>query len=310
MDTRRIGELEVSVVGLGCNNFGMRLDEEGTRRVVDAAIDAGITYFDTADSYGQTRSEEYLGRVLAGRRDQVVIATKFGSSGSADGSLSGGHPDHVRQAVEASLGRLQTDVIDHYQFHKPDPTVPLAETMGALAELVEAGKVREIGCSNFDVAMLDEAAGHAAERGWPPFRSVQNRYSVLFREPEQGVIDACRRHDVALVPFFPLESGLLTGKVAPNGEPPDDSRLAQMPPERRSTFLDDDRLAAVGRLTTYAADHGRSLLELAMGYLLSEPVVASVIAGATKPEQIAANTAGAGWRLSPEERQEVAALAS
>ncbi|MBK5224041.1 MAG: aldo/keto reductase [Acidimicrobiia bacterium] len=309
MDTRRIGALEVSVVGLGCNNFGMRIDEHATRGVVDAAIDAGVTYFDTADSYGQTRSEEFLGSALVGRRDKVVIATKFGSKGSADGSLSGGHPDHVRQAVEDSLARLRTDVIDHYQFHKPDPSVPLAETMGALAELVAAGKVREIGCSNFDVSMLDEAAAIAADQSWAPFRSVQNRYSVLFREPEGGVIEACRRNDIALVPFFPLESGLLTGKVAPTGEAPDDSRLGQMPAERRVNFLDDERLAAVGRLTAYAADHGRSLLELAMGYLISEPVVASVIAGATKPEQVASNAAGASWRLSADERREVAALA-
>jgi len=309
MEMRRIGELEVSVVGLGCNNFGMRIDEQATRRVVDAAVEAGITYFDTADSYGQTRSEEFLGSALLGRRDQVVIATKFGSAGSADGTLSGGHPDHVRQAIDDSLRRLQTDVIDHYQFHKPDPTVPLAETMGALASLVEDGKVREIGCSNFDEAMLDEGARLAAERGWAPFRSVQNRYSVLFREPEAAVIEACRRLDVALVPFFPLESGLLTGKVGPGGDVPDDSRLAQMPAERRANFLDDERLSAVERLTGFAADHGRSLLELAMGYLISEPVVASVIAGATKAEQVTANVAGAGWHLSADERREIAALA-
>ena len=310
MDTRRIGELEVSVVGLGCNNFGMRIGEEETRHVVDAAIDAGITYFDTADVYGQTRSEEFLGNVLAGRRDRVVLATKFGSMGSADGSLTGGHPDWVRRAVDDSLARLRTDVIDHYQYHRLDPAVPLAETMGALEELVAAGKVREIGCSNFDVALLDQAAAVSAEKGWRPFRSVQNRYSVLHREPEDtGVVDACGRLDVALVPYFPLESGLLTGKVGPGGEAPEGSRLGLMPDDRRATFLDDDRLAAVGRLTEYAASRDRSLLELAMGYLISEPVVASVIAGATKPDQIRANVAAAGWSMTADERAEVAALA-
>jgi aryl-alcohol dehydrogenase-like predicted oxidoreductase len=310
MDTRRIGELEVSVVGLGCNNFGMRIGEDETRRVVDAAIDAGITYFDTADVYGQTRSEEFLGNVLEGRRDKVVLATKFGSMGSADGSLSGGHPDWVRRAVEDSLGRLQTDVIDHYQYHRLDPAVPLAETMGALEELVAAGKVREIGCSNFDASMLDEAAGISSEHGWRPFASVQNRYSVLHREPEAtGVVEACRRQSVALVPYFPLESGLLTGKVGAGGEVPEGSRLGLMPDDRRATFLDDDRLAAVARLTEYATAHGRSLLELAMGYLISEPTVASVIAGATRPEQIEANVAAASWLLSDAERREVAALA-
>ena len=309
METRRIGELEVSVVGLGCNNFGMRIGEDATRQVVDAALDAGITYFDTADVYGETRSEEFLGTALAGRRDQAVIATKFGSMGSPDGTLSGGHPDWVRQAAENSLGRLGTDVIDHYQLHRPDPKVPLEETMGALEELVQAGKVREIGCSNFDVAQLDESANISSDKGWRPFRTVQNRYSVLHREPESGVLDACRRLDVGLVPYFPLESGLLTGKVGSGGEVPEDSRLGMMPEERRSRFLDDERLAAVGRLTDYAVEHGRTILELAFGYLLSDPVVRSVIAGATRPDQIHSNVGAAGWRLTEDERREGAALA-
>lgn len=310
METRRIGQLEVSAIGLGCNNFGMRIGEDDTRRVVDAAIDAGITYFDTADSYGQTRSEEFLGNVLAGRRDAVVLATKFGSMGSPDGTLTGGHPDWVRRAVDDSLGRLQVEVIDHYQYHRPDPEVPLAETMGALQELVEAGKVREIGCSNFDAHLLGQAADVAGEQSWRSFSSVQNRYSVLHREPEtSGVVEACGRLGVALVPYFPLESGLLTGKVGAAGEVPEGSRLSTMPEERRATFLDDARLAAVARLADYAAAHDRSLLELAVGYLLSEPTVASVIAGATRPEQIASNVAAAGWVLTADERAEVAALA-
>jgi aryl-alcohol dehydrogenase-like predicted oxidoreductase len=309
METRRIGQLEVSAVGLGCNNFGMRIDETETREVVDAALDAGINYFDTADVYGQTRSEQFLGAAIVGRRDEVVLATKFGSMGSPDGSLTGGHPDWVRQAVDDSLGRLGTDRIDHYQYHRPDPEVPLAETLGALDELVSAGKVLEIGCSNFDASQLDESSGIASREGWTPFRSVQNRFSVLHREPETGVIDACRRHDIVLVPYFPLESGLLTGKVGSGGEVPEDSRLALMPEERRGRFLTDDRLAAVERLAAYAVDHDRSLIELAMGWLLSEPVVASVIAGATKPGQVRTNASAGGWRLTPEQRSEVAALA-
>lgn len=310
MDTRRIGELEVSVVGLGCNNFGMRIGEDETRQVVDAALDAGITYFDTADVYGQTRSEEFLGVALRGRRDQAVVATKFGSMGSADGSLSGGHPDWVRRAVDDSLGRLGIDVIDHYQYHRLDPDVPLEETLGALQELVAAGKVREIGCSNFDVDLLDRGADAARERGWRSFASVQNRYSALHREPEtSGVIAACERHGVALVPYFPLESGLLTGKVGPDGTAPDGSRLGSMPDDRRARFLDDDRLRAVAELTRFAADRDRSLLELAFGYLLGEPTVASVIAGATSADQVRANVDAAGWVLSSDERAEVATLA-
>lgn len=309
MDTRRIGQLEVSVIGLGCNNFGMRIGQDDTTVVVNAALDAGITYFDTADVYGQTRSEEFLGIALGSRRDEVVLATKFGAMGSPDGSLSGGHPDWITQAVENSLGRLGTDRIDHYQYHRPDPDVPLAETMGALNELVVQGKVVEIGCSNFDSGQLDHSSSISASEGWAPFRSVQNRFSVLHREPENGVIDACRRHDMALVPYFPLESGLLTGKVSAAGEAPDDSRLAMMPEERRERFLNDKRLAAVERLRSFAADHNRSLLELAMGWLLSEPVVASVIAGATKADQVHTNAAAGTWSLTPEERAEVAELA-
>jgi aryl-alcohol dehydrogenase-like predicted oxidoreductase len=309
VETRRIGSLEVSVIGLGCNNFGMRIGEDETKAVVHAALDAGITYFDTADVYGQTRSEEFLGAALQGRRDEAVVATKFGSMGSPDGELSGGHPDWVRQAVDDSLGRLGIDRIDHYQYHRPDPKVPLEETMGVLDELVRAGKVREIGCSNFDAAQLDQAAGLAGDHGWARFVSVQNRYSVLHREPESGVIDACRRHDVVLVPYFPLESGLLTGKVSTTGEAPEGSRLSLMPEERRDQFLNDERLAAVERLRAFATDHQRTLLELAFGWLLSEPVVATVIAGATKPEQIASNVAAGQWRLTSDQRAEVAALA-
>jgi aryl-alcohol dehydrogenase-like predicted oxidoreductase len=287
----------------------MRIGEDETRDVVNAALDAGITYFDTADVYGQTRSEEFLGAALVGRRDEAVIATKFGSMGSSDGSLSGGHPDWVRRAADDSLARLQIDVIDHYQYHRLDPDVPLEDTMGALEELVEAGKVREIGCSNFDAQLLASASAISSSQGWRPFASVQNRYSVLHREPEDGVVASCVDHHMGLVPYFPLESGLLTGKVGADGQAPEGSRLGSMPDDRRSRFLDQKRLDAVAALTAFANDHGHSILELAMAYLLSEPTVASVISGATKPEQVASNAAAAGWVLTEAERAECRALA-
>lgn len=309
MEKRRIGELEVSVVGLGGNNFGDRLDQEHTTAVVNAAIEAGITYIDTADSYSSGSSEEFLGEVLAGRWDEVVIATKFGSRGSEDGKFSGGHPTNVRNAAEASLRRLGTEVIDHYQYHRPDPDVPLEETMGAMTELVVEGKVREIGCSNFDVELLNTSAELAQVKGWPRFASVQNYYSIFTRDPEDGVIQACSQLGMALVPYFPLESGLLTGKVSTDGSPPEGSRLHQMKPEGRERFMGDRRLAAVEDLKVFAEDRGHTILELAFAYLLSEPTVASVIAGATKPDQVRANVAGSSWRLSTDERAEVARIA-
>src|SRR5215210_8080880 len=208
MDTRRIGSLEVSVVGLGCNNFGRRLDSGATSAVVDAALDAGINFFDTADVYGGTRSEEYLGRALGRRRDEVVIATKFGSA--VDERRKGARPEYVRQAAEDSLRRLGTDRIDLYQLHWPDPQVPIEDTLGALDELVQAGKVREIGCSNFSVEQLREAEASVLPGG-ARFVSVQNEYSLLQRAPEQdGVLAECERADLAFLPYFPLASGLLT----------------------------------------------------------------------------------------------------
>ncbi|MDY7100176.1 MAG: aldo/keto reductase [Actinomycetota bacterium] len=302
MQTRRIGRFEVSAVGLGCNNFGMRLDAEGTNAVVGAALDAGITYFDTADVYGgDGRSEELLGAALGARRDEVVLATKFGMGGMPEG-VGGGDPSWVRQACEASLRRLGTDRIDHYQLHQPDPTTPLADTMGALDELVREGKVLEVGWSNATAEGIDEAAALAADRGLAPFVSVQNRYSVMTRDPETGgVLDACRRHGVALVPFFPLESGLLTGKYA--GGAPEGSRLSV--PRFAERFLDDDRLATVARLTEVATAHGRSILELAISWLVGVDGVASVICGATRPEQIDQNVAAAGWSIDPDTRAEI-----
>src|SRR5215218_8240726 len=209
MDTRRIGSLEVSVVGLGCNNFGRRLDSGATSAVVDAALDAGVNFFDTADVYGGTKSEEFLGRALSRRRDEVVLATKFGAQ--VDEQRKGAKPEYVGQAVEDSLRRLRTDRIDLYQLHRPDPDVPIEDTLGALDELVEAGKVREVGCSNFSADQLREEEG-ATPEGAARFASVQNEYSLLHREPEVEVLPECERLGMAFVPYFPLANGLLTGK--------------------------------------------------------------------------------------------------
>ena len=310
MEMRSIGSLSASVIGLGCNNFGMTIDAEATQTVVDAAIDAGINYFDTADLYGRGKSEEFLGAALGSQRDQVIVATKFGHPGALPEGQKGGDPAWIRQAVEASLTRLNTDRIDHYQLHMPDPDTPQAETLGALQELVDEGKVLEIGCSNFSAEQIDEAELAAAQAEAGNYASVQNYYSVLTREVEDGgVTDACERNGMMVVPYFPLESGLLTGKYS-GMSPPEGTRLSMWKGEMRDMFLSEEKLAAVGRLTDYAADSGHSILELAIGWLVSNPVVATVICGATKPPQVASNVAAASWAMSPAERSEIAELAS
>lgn len=300
MEKRRIGSLEVSVVGLGCNNFGIRLDAGGTASVLDAAIDAGIDFLDTADIYGGTRSEEFMGQALRGRRDRVVLATKFGSK--IDERRQGARPEYVRQALDDSLRRLQTDRIDLYQLHRPDATVPIADTLGALDDAVKAGKVREIGCSNFSAAQLEEAE-KAVRSGGARFVSVQNEYSLLERKPErEGVLAACERLGIAFIPYFPLASGLLTGKYRLGQAPPSGTRLGEPPYSRQLT---DDKLRIVETLIAFAESRGRTILELAFGWLLSRPTVVSVIAGATKAQQARANAEAAGWRLSAEELAEV-----
>lgn len=308
MQTRRIGTLEVSVVGLGCNNFGMMVDAERTRAVVDAAIDAGVNYFDTAESYGLGQSEEFLGAALGGRRADVLVATKWGHTIGLAAGERGGDPARIRSSLEASLRRLGTDWVDHYQLHRPDPDTPQEDTLGALEELRVEGKIREIGCTYFSAAELADAERAAAAIGVPSYPSVQNQYSLLTRAPENdGVLDACRRSGIAFVPFFPLESGLLTGKYRLGEAPPKGTRLAAWG-ERASKFIDDDRLRTVAALTAFAETRGRSMLELAMSWLVSNPLVATVIAGATKPEQVIANVAAAGWVLTPEDHAEIDAL--
>lgn len=303
MQTRPIGSLQASVIGLGCNNFGRRVDAAGTKRVLDAAIDAGVTFLDTADVYGDGESEAFMGRVLAGRRDQVVLATKFGMSKDGDG---GARPAYVRRALEASLARLGTDHVDLYQLHRPDPNVPIADTLGALAELVEAGHVREIGCSNFDAPQLVEAEA-AVATGAPRFVSVQNEYSLLHREPEAEVLGACERLGVSFLPYFPLKSGLLTGKYRLGQPLPEGARITSNR-ERFGELTSEETLERVERLIAFAEARGREVLDLAFAWLLARDQVASVIAGATSPEQVVRNAAAADWTLTESELADVDAL--
>lgn len=299
MEHRRIGSLEVSVVGLGCNNFGTRLDAAETANVVGAALDAGVDFFDTADSYGVGLSEEYLGRALAGRRDEAIIATKFGST---RGELEGGaKPSYVRRAVERSLGKLATDRIDLYQLHRPDPDTPIADTLGTLDDLVREGKVLEIGCSNFTAAQI-RAAESAVSGDEARFVSVQNEYSLFQREPESGVLEECRRLGIAFIPYFPLASGLLTGKYRRDAPVPDGTRLSG---QFEAGEVAEEQLDRVEELIDFAEGRGRTILELAFSWLLAREPVISVIAGATKAEQVRANAAAAGWHLGDAELAEI-----
>jgi aryl-alcohol dehydrogenase-like predicted oxidoreductase len=300
MRTRSLGPLDVTVVGLGCNNFGGRVDLDGTRAVVDAALEAGITLIDTADIYGNKGgSEAFLGEVLDGRREQVVIATKFGGD-MGDGTQARGSRDYIHKAVDASLRRLRTDRIDLYQYHTPDKVTPFAETFGALDELVRAGKVRYVGHSNLTAAQVEKVDALAREHGWARPVSAQNRYSLLHRDPEDDLLPACERLGLGVLPYFPLASGLLTGKYRRGQPRPEGSRLAS----RDEVFTDEtfDRLDA---LEAYAGERDISLLEVAIGGLLAEPAVDSVISGATKPEQVRENAAAGEWKPSSED---VAAL--
>lgn len=303
MEIRKIGALDVTVVGVGCNNFGRRIDAEAAAAVVNAALEVGINFFDTADVYGNGLSEEYLSQALGSRRRDVLIATKFRSK--MDGQGEGAHPDYIRVAVEASLRRLNTEVIDLYQIHAPDEAVPIADTLGALDDLVRAGKVREIGCSNFSAAQLWEAAA-AVKPGAARFVSVQNYYSMLHREPEAEVLPECEQQGLAFLPYFPLEAGLLTGKIRRGQEIPQGTRLSDSGTQTR--FVNDQRLDTVEKLIDYAEGRGHTILELAFSWLLAKAPVASVIAGATKPEQIYANAAAASWNLSEAELKEVEGL--
>jgi aryl-alcohol dehydrogenase-like predicted oxidoreductase len=325
MEQRGIGILSVSVVGLGCNNFGSRLDASQTAQVIDAALDSGINFLDTADIYGGTRSEEFIGRTLTDRRRRIVLATKFGME--IDAQRRGAHPDYVRQACAASLRRLATDYIDLYWLHEPDAAVPIAETLGALAELVAAGMVRQIGCSNVTAAQLREYDSTARSADQPQFVAVQNEYSLLHREPEgdipevqesadraypndgeakRGVLAECARLDIAFVPYFPLASGLLSGKYHAGQDPPAGTRLATSP--RAGRFLNEGNVAKMESLRSFAEKRGHTLLELAISWLLAQRPVASVIAGATSPDQARANSSAGSWALSADELAAVSGI--
>jgi aryl-alcohol dehydrogenase-like predicted oxidoreductase len=296
MEKRRIGTLEVSLVGLGCNNFGWRVDAAATERIVHGALDTGINFFDTADIYGGTKSEEFLGRALARRRSEAVIATKFGMA--VDEKRRGAKPDYIRRAVEDSLRRLGIDRIDLYQLHQPDTSVQITDTLEALDSLVKAVKVREIGCSNFSVSQLRQADA-AVRPGAARFVSLQNEYSLLHREPERGVLGECVQRGIAFLPYFPLASGLLSGKYRKDQPSPSGTRLTSG--GRFSGRLEGPNIDTVELLAQFAATRGHSLLELAISWLAAQPVVASIIPGATSPEQVKANAAAASWRLTPEE---------
>ena len=309
MSYRRLGDsgLVVSVVGLGCNNFGRRVDADGTRAVVDAAYEAGITLFDTADTYGTPHgtSEELLGAALKGRRDEIVLATKFGMNmAGVNGPDRGarGSRSYIVRAVEASLRRLDTDYIDLYQLHTPDPETPIEETLSALDDLVRAGKVRYLGNSNFRGWQIADADWTARAAGGTPFISAQNRYSLLHREVEAEVLPACEHFGLGFLPFFPLDSGLLSGKYRRDQRPAEGTRLSQ---DRYQRFLDDADWDKIEALTAYAEQRGRRLLDVAIAGLATRPAVASVIAGATTPEQVRANAAAGSWELTA---SDVAAL--
>jgi aryl-alcohol dehydrogenase-like predicted oxidoreductase len=309
LQKRKIGSLEVSVVGVGCNNFGGRIDEAQTEEVINAALDQEINFFDTADMYADGRSEKLIGRFLVGggHRSDVIIASKFGNCMLGQGE--GAHPKYVRKAFKASLKRLRTDYIDLYQQHIPDPAVPIAETLGALDELVKAGEVREIGCSNFSVQQVRGAHAATAQRpGSARFVSVQNEYNLLHRDPEKGVLAECERDGLAFLPFFPLMSGLLTGKYRRGAPIPEGTRVAKY--ERYRKLLTDENLDKVEMLIGYAESRGHTILELAISWLLAHRVVASVIAGASSAQQVRANVSAAEWILGTAELEEIDALLS
>jgi aryl-alcohol dehydrogenase-like predicted oxidoreductase len=297
--------LVVSVVGLGCNNFGRRLNVEQTRAVVDAAIDAGVTLLDTADAYGGAgRSEELLGEVLAGRREQVVLATKFGAQnadmgyGPAAGAKGG--RSYIRRAVEQSLRRLRTDYIDLYQIHSPDPVTPVEETISALTELVRAGMVRYVGHSNFSAVQIAAAAAAARDLTAVPFISAQNHWSLLEREVERDVVPAAQQFGLGVLPYFPLANGLLTGKIRRGAPPAEGTRLAG-----RADYITEAKLDKVEALAEWSQQHGRTMLEVAIGGLAALPGCTSVIAGATSAEQVRANVAAGQWVPAASELAEI-----
>ena len=307
MEYRNLGSsgLRVSLVGLGCNNFGMRLDLEETRAVVDRAFDRGITLFDTADMYGgRGGSETQLGKILGHRRKEIVLASKFGMAMSDDGTKIGASRRYIMSAVEDSLKRLKTDWIDLYQLHQPDPLTPLDETMRALDDLVTQGKVRYIGCSNLPSWQVVESQWLSKSMGLSRFVSCQDEYNILNRNIEDELIPAMQKYGCGLLPYFPLASGLLTGKYKQTAMPAG-ARLTDMPTFANRIYLTEENFEIVDKLNAFAKKAGHSILELAFGWMASRPTTASIIAGATRPEQIDANVESIGWVMSHSEIDEV-----
>ncbi len=313
MKQRNLGKsgLRVSEVGIGCNNFGQRLDMDGTRAVVHAALDLGITLFDTADVYARPhpgRSEEYLGQLLGAQRQNIVLATKFGGVMDAERGWRGGSRRYIMQAVEASLKRLKTDWIDLYQFHRPDPNTPIEETLRALGDLIQQGKLRYIGVSNMRPWQVADTVWTARAHNLPNIISCQDEYSLLSRDPDTGLLDAMQHYGLGLLPYFPLASGLMTGKYRRGALPNSGVRLVTTP-ILRDHFLTDANLDAVERLALFCEERGRTMVELAFSWLLSRPGVSSVIAGASSRAQLEQNIAATNWALSAEELAELDILA-
>jgi len=313
MQYRGVGKsgLRVSTIGLGCNNFGMRLDLEGSRAVIHAALDAGITLFDTADIYGGAgTSETMMGQILGERRKDIVLATKFGMQMDKEGVKKGGSRRYIMAAVEDSLRRLQTDWIDLYQLHAPDPLTPMDETLRALDDLVSSGKVRYIGCSNVPAWGVADAAWISKTRGFNAFISAQDEWSLIVRKLETELLPATEHFGMGILPYFPLASGMLTGKFKKGEEMSKDTRLGSAKGAGYfDHFMTDEKFDTVAKLSAFAESRGRSLLELAFSWLLSFPVVPSVIAGATKPEQVAANVKAGDWVLTAEDLAEIDKIA-
>lgn len=299
MRTTRLGELEVSVIGLGCNNLGRGLDQEATDDLIAGALEEGVTYFDTARLYGGGDSERLLGRALGGHRDEVIIATKFGRIPRVP-DAPGADREGIRETIEMSLRQLRTDHIDLYQLHFPDEHVPIEETLETLSALVEEGKVREIGCCNFDATQLDESLRVSDENGWPRFVSNQVEYSMVNRDPEANLAGFCEDAGIGLLPYYPLASGMLTGKTR-RGEAPK-GRLAMGKYDR---FLSDENFDLVERLEGYAAARHLSMAQVALGWLLSRPAVPAVTPGATRADQIASNVRAAAWEPTTSDIEEL-----
>lgn len=304
MERRRIGSLEVSVVGLGCNNFGWRIGKEASRDVISASLNGGVNFLDTADMYDNGVSEEFLGEALGARRKDVVLATKFGFS-MGEGK-AGASPAYVREACDASLRRLRTDHIDLYQLHTPDANTPIGDTLEALDGLVKAGKVREIGCSNFSVEQLSEAAA-AVKAGAARFVTVQNHYSLFHREPEAGMLEECAATGVGFIPYFPLANGLLSGKYRKGQPLPENSRGKDA---WGPNLFTDHNMDIVEALVAYAEAHGHTLLELATSWLAAQPAVVSVISGARTVAQATQNAAAGNWKMTAQESAEIGKIAA